>query len=543
MQIFWNIKFLGLTFIFLLSSVGLAQDEQISNLSPKRIEKKAYEKYIGKTDKKDFRYTTNTIIGEQEIIAGNIIVVEADLTVKGQVDGHVLVILGAVRVENGAIINGNITSVDGHIYQSEKSLISGNQIETRVKNLFPREEWNYDFDTEERPTTLSHYSKPYEGTYSTLPLGRSNQSLVLRYNRVQGLFLGWAIPKNITGKYRIFSLHGFGGYGFEEKRWRYQIGVDRWLFNQRDYRFELGGKYYDLTDTRDDWLITPHENNLAAFFLKKDFQDFYRRHGYEIHVSQNLSVFLKGTLAYRNDHYESVLKNTDWSVFGGDKKFRLNPAVQEGNMRSLYGEIYLDTRNDKDNPRWGWYGKLSIETSNTDLNSDFSFNQYLFELRRYQKIGRHERLDFRFKAGSAEGELPFQKGYELGGISTLPAFSFKKFSAPVTTEGPVLSGYDRMLLGNIEYNISPRLFTSALPFLDEVVYILFFDFGNAWYNSDVSKGDKYYHGFSHLRWADLKSDFGIALGSYDGTSRLSIAKRLDTSVNPVVVTFRLSKPF
>jgi len=237
------------------------------------------------------------------------------------------------------------------------------------------------------------------------------------------------------------------------------------------------------------------------------------------------------------------MKLTNWSLLSGDKNFKENPAIATGNMRSLYGEVYLDTRNSKENPRRGWFGKLSVESSTSKLNSDFSFNQYIFELRRYQKLGRYERLDMRLKVGTADGEVPFQKGYELGGFSTLRGHRFKKFRAPIGENGTVNNGLDRMLLGNFEYNISPKLFTTGFLFFDEIRYIVFFDFGNAWYNSDVSKNDNYYNGFSQLKWHDLESDFGIALSSSDGAARLNIAKRLDTSVNPIVVTFRLSKPF
>lgn len=529
-----------LTTILIFSVIGVltAQESSKLEISAKKIEKKAYQKYIGKTDKPDYRYEKDTTIDEDDLIEGNIIVVESDLTVKGQVDGDILVILGKVKISNSAIINGNVTSIDGHIYQEEKSLINGNQIETKVKNLFPREEWDRDFDENERLSGFKRYTQRYEDNYSTLPLGRIDQSLLVRYNRVQGLFLGWAVPKNIGGKYNKFTVHGFLGYGFKEKQWNYEIGIDRWFFSQRDYRFELGASAYDFTDTRDNWLITPTENSLAAFFLHKDFQDFYRRYGYEVHASQNLSIFLKGTIAYRNDSYETVEKNTNYSLFRGGRSFDENPVVEDGNMRSLYGELYYDSRNSKKHPIRGWYAKLSGETSTSWLNSDFTFNQYVIELRTYQKTGRYERLDIRLKVGTGNGDLPIQKGFEIGGISTLRGFGFKQFQAD-TAQTNFLTGYNRMILGNIEYNIDPKLFSTGIPIFDDIQYIFFFDFGNSW----GSDKDKFYDGFSHLRWNDMKSDFGIAFSTRDGEARINIAKRLDTAKKPFTITYRISKPF
>ena len=533
------------TIIIALSvfSFLFAQESKKHDISARKIEKKAYEKYIGKSDRIDYRYEKDITVDVDEKIDGNIIVVEGDLTVKGQVDGDILVILGKVKIENSAIINGNVTSVDGRIYQEEKSLINGNQIETKIKNLFPRKEWDEDFDEDPDHFKFRRGSSRYDENYSTLPLGKQENSILLRYNRVQGLFFGLAAPKNIAGKYNKFTVHGFLGYGFQEKRWNYEIGIDRWFFNQRDYRFEIGASAYDMTDTRDNWMITPDENSLAAFFLHKDFQDFYRRYGYDFHASQNLSIFLQGKIGYRNDSYEIVDKNTNWSLFRGGRNFNENPIVEEGNMRSIYGEIYYDSRNNKKNPNRGWYAKLSGETSNSGLNSDFSFNQYILEVRTYQKTGRYERIDARFKIGTGDGELPVQKGFELGGISTLRGFGFKQFRSDIDTLALFHIGYDRMLLGNIEYNVDPKIFSTGIPLIDEIQYIFFFDFGIVWTSFDVTNKDKYYNGFSHLKWNDINSDFGIAFSSRDGNMRINFAKRLDTAEKPFTITYRLSKPF
>lgn len=524
--------------MFFVSGTVNAQDSDKPDISAKRIEKKAYQKYIGKSDKKDYRYEKDTMVDADEVVDGNIIVVDGDLTVKGTVDGDILVIMGKVKIENSAIVNGNVTSVDGHIYQEEKSLINGNQIETKVKNLFPHEEWKREYDEDEGQSGFKRYTNRYEDNYSTLPLGKRESDILIRYNRVQGLFLGWSLPKNISGKYNKFTLHGFLGYGIKENRWNYEIGVDRWFFSQRDFRFETGISAYDMTDTRDNWLITPTENSLAAFFLHKDFQDFYRRYGYDIHASQNVSIFLQGTLGYRNDSYKTVDKNTNWSLFRGGRDFNENPIIEEGNMRSLYGEIYYDSRNNKKNPSRGLYAKLSGETSASWLHSDFSFTQYILEFRTYLETGRYERLDLRFKAGTGNGDLPIQKGFELGGISTLRGFGFKEIQAD-TNQLNFLTGYDRMLLGNIEYNIDPKLFSSGIPFFEDVMYIFFFDFGNAW----KTRGEDPSSGFSGLNWNDIRSDFGFALSSRDSNARINIAKRLDTAKKPFTITYRISKPF
>jgi outer membrane protein assembly factor BamA len=489
--------------------------------------RRAELKYTNNSTLETFRYYKDYEVHNYDTIDGNLTVVRGDLIIRGQVEGDVVVIYGDVVVESEAEIKGNVTSIGGTIEQVESSIVRGNQIETSPKNVFRNTSFtnNYNYEYESNYESW-HYSYQYQ--YSTLPMWPLDDQILLRYNRVQGLFLGLEFPKSIANKYNIVSIHGFGGYGFEEKAWRYQIGIDRYFFNRTSYRFEIGANVHDLTDTRDDWVITPLENSLASFLIHEDFQDYYRRHGYELHVSQNLSIYLKGTLAYRNDQYNSVKKNVDWALFGGDKKFRINPEIDKGNMRSLYSELYLDTRNNHDNPRRGWFGKLSMETSNSNLGSDFSFEQYILEVRNYIPISRNERLDLRLRAGSAQGKLPFQKLFELGGISTLRGFEYKEFAG------------DRLLLANVEYNLSPSIFNRDFLFFDDIRLIFFGDLGSAWYTNDDSK---FTAGFDELKFNSLKSDIGVALSNWDGTVRLNIAKRTDTNRDPMVLTFRIAKPF
>ena len=200
-------------------------------------------------------------------------------------------------------------------------------------------------------------------------------------------------------------------------------------------------------------------------------------------------------------------------------------------MRSVYGELYLDTRDNIQLPRKGWFGLLAIESSTKGgLKSDFSFNQYTLELRRYQNFGYRERLDIRLKLGSSEGQLPIQKKYQIGGLSTLRGYHYKAFQG------------DRLFLANFEYNMNPKVFSTDLLFLDELNYVIFYDIGDAW-ESDPAKDDQWYEGFDKLRLTELKSDLGLALTFNDGRYRVSMAKRLDTGKRSLNFIFRIIKPF
>ena len=531
----FKILFKSMLLLSVMSFLSLAWAGEDPKIPLEKIEKRATAKYIQDTTKKIYRYIKDTVIKADSVLDGSIIVVNGNITVNGRITGDVLAVLGNVFIKSGSEVGGNVTSINGRIYQEEKSFVFGNQVETKAKNLFSYFDWNGNYYTQRGGGT---FSKSYSSCYGTLPFNSSGKSLIINYNRVQGLFLGIGNPKTIIGKYNRLNIHGFGGYGFREQRWSYKLGLSNWLFSQKDYRFEIGADVYDFTDTKDGWYISPMENSLASILLHEDYQDFYRRSGYTFHASQNISVYLQSTLAYSNDEYESVEKNADWALFGGKKKFRENPAIDEGNMRSLYGEIYLDTRNSHKNPTAGWYAKLGLETSNSKLKSDFSFNQYIFELRRYQPIGYQNRLDLRLKAATSEGKVPLQKLYQLGGVSTLRAFQNKALRG---AEGAF--GGDRMLLANLEYVVSPKVFGRDFFFIDDVRYILFFDAGSVWQREKVTDDDSWSAGFSHLKLNSIKSDLGVGISSWSGKFRMSLAKRLDTNYKPLMFTVRLTKPF
>ena len=526
------------TIVLILIAAGLvsAQKGDLEKLfSRHEIERRALEKYITQTDRKTLRHKEDFTVGPRDTVNANIFLTDGDLSVQGVVNGDILVLFGDVRLKSGSAVNGNVTAVNGSIFQDEKSYVSGNQIETNVKNLFPAREFGKDYDEDVIDRYLGRYTRHYRKEYSSVSVGANEQPLLFRYNRVQGLFLGVLLPKSQEDSRHRLSLHGFLGYGFADKKLRYRAAIDHGFFSPRR-RFELGAAVYDKIESKDTWLITPSENTLTAFFLNDDYMDYYRRKGYEFYADQKLGLHFKGTLAYRTDTYSSVPKVTDWALFKDKDRFRDNPAIDEGLMKSWYGELLYDSRDDLRTPHAGWFVKFSAENATKKRHSVFSFIQYIFELRTYQRLSAYERLDVRLKAATSTGDVPIQKRFRMGGISTLLAFPYRSVRAG-NTDG------DRLLLANIEYNLHPKVFNSPLGLDEDVRYIVFFDAGTVWLRDDVTNKDAWNAGFSSLKWNKIKSDIGIAISNASGRFRINFAKRLDTNKKAYAITVRLSKPF
>ena len=461
------------------------------------------------------RYHAYTIIEESEAINGDVLVIDHDLVIYGLVDGDILVINGDVKLFGGSEVRGEVTAVGGTIFLYNDSRVRGEMIQKDWRGIF------------RKPSALSsqrHYG--YQGG-TNINIHDSDTDLAIRYNRVDGLFLGLAAPKQYYRRVGNFSGYGFVGYAFESEAVRYQVGLDRWIFSPVRFRTEIGAEFHDITDTQDLWKISTNENSLGAFFLREDFQDYYRRRGFSFYLGQNLSKYLRLGLEYRNDDYMSLNKNTNWSLFGGDKRFRPNPSLGDdaANMRSIYGELKLDTRKEWEPYDDGVMLHLSGETSTPGLGGAFDFRRYTAEMRWFQRIGRSEQLRFRIFAGTADGYLPLQRIYSLGGISTLRALPYKSLVG------------DRAFLMNLEYQVNPDF----IDFLfDDINFILFADAGDAWQSGGEDLADS----FKYLSLNRLKSDLGFAVADEDNTFRINFAWRTDVAQNnDVVVTFRIQQPF
>jgi len=362
-----------------------------------------------------------------------------------------------------------------------------------------------------------------------------------RYNRVEGFYAGMALNKSgdecapPAGWSTRPVLFGHWGYAFKSKDFQYQVGLEQGLWSNN--RLAFGGEYHRTMDSPDKWIISEHENTLAAFFLCEDFRDYYFSEGASGYVTQNIADAVKLTLAYRQDDWKSRNKATDWSLFGGHKRFRPNPLMAEGDVRSLAGKLVLDTRNSAKKTTRGLFVQMEGEYAGRSLKGDFDYSRFEADARWYWTLGSWEGIDFRFRGGTAYGTLPWQKTYHLGGIGTLRGFRYKTFPA-----GPDSSGGNRVALFQVEYRMGREDFPFGFDFgfLEQFNLIFFSDLG--WVGSANPNKDLW-EGFGGLSFKTMKNDVGVALANRSGSMRVELARRTDTGKKPFTVYFRIERPF
>ncbi|RPI01706.1 MAG: hypothetical protein EHM72_05865 [Calditrichaeota bacterium] len=535
--------------LLLVNQSQAAENGFYDDLSPKEksIVKKMEKKYL-LDDAETHRFRGDAEIEGDEYIDGDVVMVKGTLVVYGQIKGTVLAVFGDIDIRSSAEIDGDIVSVNGKITTHDDARLAGDVVVTQI----PMDEDDIESD-EDVWQDRSRESTWHENNDHWLD--EDGEIALFDYNRVDGLTLGAQFPRPEwwANRHHHFALIGKGGYSFISKRWQYQIGMERWTGD--NFRFAIGGEIHDQTDTEDKWIICNHENALAAFFIKEDFRDYYRRIGFSLWASQNLNKHTKLTVAYRKDDLTNLEQKANWSLFGKEKAFRMNPlALPAGYVaaygfdeplifRSVFGTFTIDSRNSRRNPTNGWYINAFAEYAGKEFDNPMQFERFILDIAHYIPLNWDEHLSFRLRGATSTGILPPVYWYDLGGISTLRAYRFKEFTG------------DRLVLGNVEYHLRAG---DGNPFGLDV--ILFVDSGLAWFaNEDAEELANSWpiaaeiqeernnvdpdFGFDDLTWSMLKTDVGIALASPDGDFRIDFARRTDIGGNNFVVTFRLCQPF
>jgi cytoskeletal protein CcmA (bactofilin family) len=469
-------------------------------------------------------YEGNTVIEKSDTVNSNVIVKAGTLTVYGRINGDVLVVGGDLKIRDNAYIRGNVKIINGEVTKDDDAVVVG-----YIDKTSSRKEKAYREETKDFRRASTRLNANW------VPETTNFDNFLFRYNRVEGLFLGAGSEKRYywDGQ-KLYSLYGSVGYGFKSHNWRGNLGLSRQFAFDDGQLFEFEIEGHSLTDSKENWLIGLGENTGAAFFIHEDFRDYFQRNGFGVNVGyavQQDYLTAQVKAGYLSDEYTSMTNQTEWSLFGGNKVFRLNPLINEGMMRSFVGSAGLSTVTTTIYGPEGWSIHGTAEVAKKNLKSDFEFNQYVGDLRRFQPLGRYENLNVRARVGSSEGALPIQKAFDMGGLGTIPAFPFKGETG------------NRMLLVNAELIVNGD-FLGDLDFwpsglLREVNFVVFSDAGLV---RTMPATAQWSEGFDNIRFSDFQNDVGVGIGTRSGTFRIAFVWRTDRS-EPARLIFRFARPF
>lgn len=461
----------------------------------------------------------DVMISRGEQARGPLVVVDGTLFISGTVDGDLIVINGSVSLQRDAVVTGNLTVTEGHIYASRHARVSGEQI--RVPNRYVL--------TGDTPGQLTlKRDQPGPVAFKVKPGG-------WRFTRVRGhdfaLSVGLEPTKSpwypeISGIVYVPTMstpHGFLDF---------KAGIELPLIETNSLRLGVTG--YKITDTADRWHIPANLNSLAAFVTRNDFFNYYLKRGLTVHAGQQLSERSTLTLSYIRDRYFSLSNQSPFTLFGGNRAFRGNPAIDAGKIHSFELRYGLNTV--KKNK--GWYFDGLIEHSAKALGSDFSYTRYDFTARRSHAWNKHQ-LDIRAKIAGSDNPLPLQRTYVLGAINGLRGFGDFEFAG------------DRLFIANVDYRLPLHTFRARALIKWYLHLLTFFDTGTAYFNPTTGRNNPAHplllervnpHAGLPLAfgYTDLRSNAGagLSLSSHILKITLTVAQNLHTtSAKPRVLIF------
>jgi hypothetical protein len=386
------------------------------------------------------RFDGPGLIAAGDVVARNVAVMGGDLVVAGRVEGEVVVVHGDLRFEPGGAVTGDITIVGGEVHGAEQGQVGGTLIAYGEGFRFIRRG--------DRDRVVHASRRPRPRMEGDVGFGYSRLAVRLghNYNRVEGLPIHIG-PVIETGGRAPLRLEAMAILRTEDAG---EFGPDRIGYTARLEQF-IGGRQFRVgvgarstVEPIESWGLSDLENSLSTFLFHSDHRDHYEQRGWQAYARYAPGRLpFDATVEFRADRHGSVAAGDPWALFGGGE-WRLQPLVAEGAIRSVGGQLRLDTRDDRQDPLEGWLASARIlHALAADLEVpasaqlplplfppaawpafDGGFTTGFLDVRRYNPVGRGSRLNLRGLAGGslAGGGLPPQYQHALGGIGSLPAF-------------------------------------------------------------------------------------------------------------------------
>ncbi len=336
-----------------------------------------------------------------------------------------------------------------------------------------------------------------------------------------------------------------------------------------------GIESFDIVSKIEPWQLREPDGGLATFFLKRDYFDFFGRHGTRGYVSA-----FRGngtlTLGLSDERWSSRGSRDVYTLFRGSDSWRENPLINDGRAHVVDLGFHLDTRNNATDPLAGLYlsaqyerGRGVFETSGTRViptrqngTVDLDYGRLFVDARSYNRISPRRRLNARLVAGGwlHGDDLPYQRRFSVGGIGTLPGFDFRRIgigtdvgqcSGEVALSSARPAECERVALAQVEYRqelVSELIDmfnrngirVRGAAFRVKPDLVAFADAGRGWLVGQRD-GDLSYGGGVLPAFSTFRTDVGVGIDL--GILGLYVAKAVSESKEPANFFVRIRSRF
>jgi hypothetical protein len=521
------------------------------------------------------RATDRLEIDEAREVPGDVAVLNGPLIIAGHIHGNVLAVNSDVLIRRTARIDGDLLVVGGDIEGRNAAQINGS---TRIyrQSLAYREEGDrivaIDDEPEESENWLRRLEHHHEGNWSeALRIVQAGP-----YNRVEGLpiQLGPVLYRRTSwGSVRLDAaavLRTGSSFNSERGDIGHNFGTEVRLGHGRG--IGIGAAAFNVIDPVQNWELSDLEVALAAFLARRDYRDYYSRHGgrgfLTLYGARDLSL----TGSFGEERWASRELRNPFTLFNADRSWRPNPAVDEGLFHIGALTLNFDTRTDPDDPWSGWFASAEVEHGRGTITSMApsvfrgtpqtgitDYTRGFFDFRRYNRLGPDAQLNVRAVLGGWLGgdPLPMERRLSVDGPGSLPGFDFHSARSGIDVGScddlARIPGRpaqcDRIALAQIEYrgdlrlNFTgdwedwPRHYHSAHG---DVVWVVFADAGRGW-RTGTPDGALTYGSGTLPPLSTFRTDIGLGLDL--GGIGIYAAKSVSTPAEPVNFFVRLRHRF
>lgn len=457
-------------------------------------------------DSTTVRFQGSARIAAGDRIGGSVVAWSGNLTIAGTVGGQVVVLHGNLILEPGATIGGDVTVVDGAVTGLNTATVAGGVMEYQEGfGVDARRRYADDRDDE-------------DDARSVIALGIEGN-----YNRVEGMPVHFG-PDLRTGGPASLRLQALAilrtepGF-FDTKAMGYRASVSQRIPYTGGLAVEASA--FSRLEPIESSHVSDTEATLGAMLLHDDLRDYYERTGWSAGLR-----FANGPIEARaefaREEHESAILRDPWTLFRGDREWRLMPLAAEGDIDLLRATATVDQRSERNGTGWFAQGRIVHGLSGALVIADTfepafaggaaqppasfaaDFDVGLLDVRRYQSFADGVFAVRAFAAGNLNSNpLPPQYQFSLGGIGSLPGYA--PFHADCGARSRVLAvdasadvsrlvfggyGCDRVALVQAEYrggfglrigeDDSGRKRHEHFDFDFDPDWVLFFDAGRGW---------------------------------------------------------------
>lgn len=346
------------------------------------------------------------------------------------------------------------------------------------------------------------------------------------YNRIDGYKAGlsWRSPQTLPG----LRLTLNGSYSFNREELDYGVQIRQRISGIRSRpQLYLNGRFNRGTDARLHSGFYPQfSNGVVMLFGGNDYFDYFHNERMEVSAEvrrlyRNLAIETGLRLEKNRSYAQELTQN--YSLFGNHSPRRLNPAIDDGNLNSVFLELSLNSQPNS----YGAAGRnqliVTAENSGGLLSSDFDFTHLSgsFELRFptfYQRRIFSNTFHLTGKAGVTLGTLPLQRYGVIDGSKNI----FSPFGTLRTRKGIPYEG-DRYWMLAAEHDFQSIFFERlGLNWFVEkgTGIILFAAAGQSW-------SDRNPVPYPPMLTEGIHSEAGVSLNRIFGVARLDAAFRID----------------